>query len=422
MGFNHFAAAEWLLRRNPGWNRVVFILSNGRHPDPTKPDAEAAPEERLELLRRAIADVVAQDRSHLARLAARAGESLRIGSDTLLIWTREFAFSRAVPTAETVSALRAAHPGDAAAINWFAGSDLIARMADSRIFSDDDLTHLAGQCHYAIMEREGYPLNDALRALSTTRGITIAHQQFRARELPSWLEPFLALSSTLIRHAAEAGDPLGAMLPEGGAEKIRADGLYRPGRPAAQLVDGAGSVLGERSALQLELERLGEALEREAAALSDHLARLHEQGEPHTLSLVEATVGGLLTMAFAGRSGASRYFRQSRFAYDEQAKRSVLGTADGAMPSAVSDEMVLALARGMRGQGSTDFALAESGMAGPPDGKRRSFKNGLFHLALITPKGEHTDHAQFNPFLTRKEHQHLFAIHALARVREWLGA
>jgi nicotinamide mononucleotide (NMN) deamidase PncC len=76
----------------------------------------------------------------------------------------------------------------------------------------------------------------------------------------------------------------------------------------------------------------------------------------------------------------------------------------------------------MRGQGGTDFALAESGMAGPPDGKRRSFKNGLFHLALITPKGEHTHHAQFNPFLTRKEHQHLFAIHALARVREWLGA
>ena len=342
VGFNHFAAAEWLLRQNPGWNRVVFVLSNGRHPDPTKPDAEAAPEERLELLRRAIADVAEQDRSHLARLAARAGESLHIGADTLLIWTREFAFSRAVPTAETVSALRAAHPGDAAAINWFAGSDLIARMADSRIFSDDDLTHLVGQCHYAIMEREGYPLNDALHALSATRGITLKHQKFQAQHLPSWLEPFLALSSTLIRHAAEAGDPLGAMLPEGGAEKIRTEGLYRPGRPAAQLVDRGGKVLRERSPLQLELERLGEALEREAAPLCDHLARLHEQGEPHTLSLVEATVGGLLTMAFAGRSGASRYFRQSRFAYDEQAKRSLLGAEGGAMPSAVSDEMVLA--------------------------------------------------------------------------------
>ena len=135
-------------------------------------------------------------------------------------------------------------------------------------------------------------------------------------------------------------------------------------------------------------------------------------------ALVEATVGGLLTGAFAGRSGASRYFRQSRFAYDEAAKRGLIGEAR--MPSAVSDGMVLALARGMREQGGTDFALAESGMAGPPDGRRRSFKNGLVHIALVTPKGEHSHQAQFNPFLTRREHQHLFSIEALTRMEEWL--
>ena len=34
VGFNHIAVAEWLLRQNPGWHKVVFIPSNGHHPDP----------------------------------------------------------------------------------------------------------------------------------------------------------------------------------------------------------------------------------------------------------------------------------------------------------------------------------------------------------------------------------------------------
>ena len=39
IGANHFAAAEWSLRRAEGIERVTFVLSNGRHPDPTKADA-----------------------------------------------------------------------------------------------------------------------------------------------------------------------------------------------------------------------------------------------------------------------------------------------------------------------------------------------------------------------------------------------
>ena len=419
VGFNHFAAAEWLLRGNPAWRNVVFIPSNGHHPDPTKADAELPQQARLELLRSAIAEVAMEDRSHLARLAAQTGEALRIGAHNLFCWPWEFSFPRAVPTAETVAAIRDAHAADEAKINWFAGSDLVTRMGDARIFSSDDLTLLSSQCHYAIMEREGYPLDKALESLAATRGVELAHQSGLLGKLPPWLAPFLELSSTSIRNAAEAGDPLGAMLPAGAAEMILAEGHYRPGRAAARLVDRAGEVLEERSALQLELARLGGVLEEEAGRLCDRLAHNHGQGAAHTFSLVEASVGGLLTAAFAGRSGASRYFFQSRFAYDERAKRSLIG--EGKAPSAVSDKMALALARGMREQGKTDFALAESGMAGPPDGQRRSFKNGLCHMALVTPKGEFTHHARFNPFLTRKEHQHLFAIEALARVNEWMA-
>ena len=47
VGFNHFAAVEAVLRDEPALECVVFILSNGFQPDPTKPDAEAAPAARL---------------------------------------------------------------------------------------------------------------------------------------------------------------------------------------------------------------------------------------------------------------------------------------------------------------------------------------------------------------------------------------
>ena len=63
-------------------------------------------------------------------------------------------------------------------------------------------------------------------------------------------------------------------------------------------------------------------------------------------------------------------------------------------------------------------ALAESGMAGPPDGERRSLKNGESWLALAGPQGVKTRMIRLNPFLTRREHQLRFAREALDWVRK----
>ena len=57
IGFHHFAAAEWMLRTDAELERVVFILSNGIHPDPTKLDSGVDAETRLELLERSLRDV-----------------------------------------------------------------------------------------------------------------------------------------------------------------------------------------------------------------------------------------------------------------------------------------------------------------------------------------------------------------------------
>ena len=64
-------------------------------------------------------------------------------------------------------------------------------------------------------------------------------------------------------------------------------------------------------------------------------------------------------------------------------------------------------------QSGADWALAETGMAGPLSQKRRSKKNGQCHLGLAFSSEVKYKYLELNPFLTRKEHQLLFAIEAL---------
>lgn len=412
IGFNHFALAEWLLRSQPGLERVCFVLSNGYHPDPTKRDATVPAQERLRLCELACDTVTDPARSYLARQAELAGERLRLGSAALEISTLEFAFNRAVRTAELLPLLRAREPDYTGRLHWCAGSDLVARMANPRIFDQADLESLAAACHYHLLEREGDALAEALAHLERARGLRLVCTAHPRAELPAWLGTFLALSSTRIRDAAEAGDPLAGMLPASAAERIVAEGHYRPGAPVARVLDAGGHELGTRSALALRLEALQDQLQADAAELAGALTARREQGRPHTLALVETSTGGLLTAALAARSGASRYFLQSRFAYDARAKAALLGAPPG--PGAVSEPVVRALAQAMRTEAGADFALAESGMAGPPDAARRSLKSGQCWLAVAGPTGERSELLQLNPFLTRREHQLRFARATLA--------
>ncbi|HKI97410.1 MAG TPA: CinA family protein [bacterium] len=415
IGFNHFAAAEWLLRRDSRLSRVCFVLSNGRHPDPTKRDAVVPAPERLRLCELACEAVADPARSFLAKQAHLAGERLRLTPPTMQISTLEFGFDRAVRTAELIPLLRAQAPGYAGPFHWCVGSDLVTRMADPRIFAEDDLRVLAANLHYHVLEREGAPLRDALAHLEETRGVRLDCTAHPMSEPPPWLGTFLSLSSTRIRNAAEAGDPLAGMLPAPAAEQVLAHGWYREGEPGARLVAPDGRELGTRSRLALLLEAQQAAVQRAAAELAEALLARRGRKEPHTLSLVETSTGGLVTAALAGRSGASRYFLQSRFAYDAQAKASLLAAGGEGAPSgsAVSEAAVLALAGAMRMAAGSDFALAESGMAGPPDAGRRSLKYGHCWFAVAGPDRALAETLQLNPFLTRREHQLAFARHAL---------
>lgn len=422
IGFNHFALAEWLLRRGTAWERVVFVLSNGRHPDPTKADADVRAMDRFRLAQTAIFAIADPSQCFLARQAEQAGERLALSPERVLLDAREFTVKTAVRTVQLVRMLQetgVTTAGPDEPLHWAVGADLVRRMADPAIFADPDVQFLSQHLHYAILDREGDPARAAVELLRQKRGVMLNFKVFDLGDVPVWLAPFLQLSSTLIRHAAQVGDPLGGMLPQPAAEYITAHDLYTRGVPVARLVTPAGVTLGEHTALQVSIEGLQAQLDAEALAVTKLLVERREQGLPHGIAIGEGTVGGVLTQSLACRAGASRFFRQARFFYDRQAKLNLLGQIPEGM-SAVGGELVAELAKALRRESKADYALAESGMAGPPDGIRKSLKNGQCWVALAGPDGVQTELVSLNPFLTRREHMIQFSRRALILLRKSL--
>lgn len=89
-----------------------------------------------------------------------------------------------------------------------------------------------------------------------------------------------------------------------------------------------------------------------------------------TVSAAESCTGGTLSSTIVSVPGASRYFKGSIVAYDDEVKKAILKVnpcylfTDGA----VSQKVVEQMAEGVRNLLQTDFAVATSGIAGPDGG------------------------------------------------------
>lgn len=93
------------------------------------------------------------------------------------------------------------------------------------------------------------------------------------------------------------------------------------------------------------------------------------------LALAETTAGGCISARLLSVPGASRWFDRGIIAYSGAAKRQALDLdADFLLThGAVSVETVTVTAERLRQHAGVDFAVAESGIAGP-QGSRRSPK------------------------------------------------
>ncbi len=89
-----------------------------------------------------------------------------------------------------------------------------------------------------------------------------------------------------------------------------------------------------------------------------------------TLSTAESCTGGNIAHLITTISGSSRYFNGSIVSYSNDAKSNVLGvsSSDIEKEGAVSETVVLQMARGAQKMLNTDCAIAVSGIAGPDGG------------------------------------------------------
>ena len=126
------------------------------------------------------------------------------------------------------------------------------------------------------------------------------------------------------------------------------------------------------------------------------LAALRRRG--WRLALAESCTGGRLAAAFTAVAGASENFLGAVIAYDDAVKQSALGVTPDALQryGAVSDEVALQMAAGMRARSNADIAVATTGIAGPTGGSREKPVGLVFFAIDDASNGRHVWHYRFN--------------------------
>ena len=228
----------------------------------------------------------------------------------------------------------------------------------------------------------------------------LATELLNLDQLPKPLHLLLHLSSTLIRRAVQAGHSLERFVPQGAAQLMREQRLYRR--------EGADQFLNE---WELNCRRQEQQLEDCAFAIKVLLDERARQRKPHHIAVVETSTGGRISAAFTTVSGVSRHFLGGVVPCDRREKARLLERP--VTGSSVTAGMAGTLAEAGARCNGADFTLAETGMAGPSSPERRSRKHGQCHLALSIDGKLHHNRLDLNPFLSRKEHQLGFALEAL---------
>jgi nicotinamide-nucleotide amidase len=120
--------------------------------------------------------------------------------------------------------------------------------------------------------------------------------------------------------------------------------------------------------------------------LSRELGALLTKGRL-TLAVAESCTGGLLGQLVTDQPGSSAYFMGGVIAYADEVKRAQLGVPEAllARHGAVSREVAIAMAEGVRARFETSLAASITGIAGPGD--EGSKPVGLTYIAVATSRG-----------------------------------
>jgi nicotinamide-nucleotide amidase len=109
-----------------------------------------------------------------------------------------------------------------------------------------------------------------------------------------------------------------------------------------------------------------------------------------TMAVAESCTGGLISNRITDVSGSSSYFKMGMVAYSNEIKKNILGVSPILLQKygAVSKEVALEMAKGVRFVANTDMGIGVTGIAGPSGGTKKK-PVGLVYIALVTGK-KHT--------------------------------
>lgn len=137
------------------------------------------------------------------------------------------------------------------------------------------------------------------------------------------------------------------------------------------------------------------------------------------LSVAESCTGGLISHLMTSVAGSSSYYLGGVTSYANSMKTTYLGVDESILEKygAVSQEVAIAMAQGMRNTSGADISISVTGIAGPGGGSDEK-PVGTIYIGLATQNG--TQALLFNFSGNRHEIQRLTAQTALDVVRQHL--
>ncbi len=106
-----------------------------------------------------------------------------------------------------------------------------------------------------------------------------------------------------------------------------------------------------------------------------------------TLAIAESCTGGLVSSRITDVNGSSDYFVMGIVAYSNKIKENILGVSLNLLQKygAVSKQVALEMAKGVRILANTDIGMGVTGVAGPTGGTMKK-PVGLVYVALVSNK------------------------------------
>jgi nicotinamide-nucleotide amidase len=138
--------------------------------------------------------------------------------------------------------------------------------------------------------------------------------------------------------------------------------------------------------------------------------------EKLTIAVAESCTGGFIGKLLTDPAGSSDYFLGSITAYSNRLKKSLLNVSEKTLEvsGAVSEEVALEMANGIRNKTKADIGLSSTGISGPGGGTDTK-PVGLVYIGLVTP--EKSMVKKYNLDFGRHIHREMTATAALNLTR-----